>query len=274
VSTVDDKRLSSQSGFRECALCRADDVTDGCRVPCQTAPSANFRVVGQARIRTTARSAQACSVKQVGFRGEYLQTITQRGTLQFAVCELSVPLQDDLHGLDAEYYDKPSPVLSRRAEEMQVWRMLTRRHYNAAVKLPVAAATPCSLVAGFSRLEGTYSGSNLENASSVFIRTARCHGTDDNVNRDVCRPLVHPTPPSVLTLGSRLPIQTERGAGVPDYFSLVSTTQELLARDTRLRSTEPRVWPWGIRRAHHATLLYPQKWALTSPTSGGRSVGV
>jgi hypothetical protein len=30
----------------------------------------------------------------------------------------------------------------------------------------------------------------------------------------------------------------------------------------------------GIRRADYATSLYPQKLALTSPTSGGRSVGI
>jgi hypothetical protein len=30
----------------------------------------------------------------------------------------------------------------------------------------------------------------------------------------------------------------------------------------------------GIRRADHATLLYPQKLVLTSPTSGGHSVGI
>jgi hypothetical protein len=30
----------------------------------------------------------------------------------------------------------------------------------------------------------------------------------------------------------------------------------------------------GIRRADHATHLYPQKLALTSPTSDGRSVGI
>jgi hypothetical protein len=29
-----------------------------------------------------------------------------------------------------------------------------------------------------------------------------------------------------------------------------------------------------IRRTDHATRLYPQKLALTSPTSGGRSVGI
>jgi hypothetical protein len=30
----------------------------------------------------------------------------------------------------------------------------------------------------------------------------------------------------------------------------------------------------GIRRTDHATPLYPQKLALTSPTSGSRSVGI
>jgi hypothetical protein len=30
----------------------------------------------------------------------------------------------------------------------------------------------------------------------------------------------------------------------------------------------------GILRADHATPLYPQKLALTSPTSGGRSAGI
>jgi len=30
----------------------------------------------------------------------------------------------------------------------------------------------------------------------------------------------------------------------------------------------------GIRCADHVTLLYPQKLALTTPTGGGRSVGI
>jgi len=30
----------------------------------------------------------------------------------------------------------------------------------------------------------------------------------------------------------------------------------------------------GTRCAHHVTPLYPQKLALTSPTGGGRSVGI
>jgi hypothetical protein len=32
--------------------------------------------------------------------------------------------------------------------------------------------------------------------------------------------------------------------------------------------------PYGIRRTDHATPLYSEKLALTSPTSGGRSVGI
>jgi hypothetical protein len=40
------------------------------------------------------------------------------------------------------------------------------------------------------------------------------------------------------------------------------------------RSRKPRLRPLGIRHTDHATPLYPQKLAITSPTSGGRSVGI
>jgi hypothetical protein len=40
------------------------------------------------------------------------------------------------------------------------------------------------------------------------------------------------------------------------------------------RSRKSRLRLWGIRRTDHARPLYPQKLALTSPTGGGRSVGV
>jgi hypothetical protein len=40
------------------------------------------------------------------------------------------------------------------------------------------------------------------------------------------------------------------------------------------RSKKPRLRPYGIRHTDHATPLYQQKLALTSPTSGGRSVGI
>jgi hypothetical protein len=58
-------------------------------------------------------------------------------------------------------------------------------------------------------------------------------------------------------------------------LSLVSTTEELVGRKSRGSSLgNSRFRPYGIRRADYATLLYPQKWALTSPTSGGLSVGI
>ena len=40
------------------------------------------------------------------------------------------------------------------------------------------------------------------------------------------------------------------------------------------RSSKQRVTAVGIRCADHVTRLYPQKLALTSPTGGGRSVGI
>jgi hypothetical protein len=40
------------------------------------------------------------------------------------------------------------------------------------------------------------------------------------------------------------------------------------------RSRKARLQPYGIRRTDHAAPLYPQKLALTSPTSGCRSVGI
>jgi hypothetical protein len=43
---------------------------------------------------------------------------------------------------------------------------------------------------------------------------------------------------------------------------------------SEVRSRKPRLRPQGIRRTDHATPLYPQGLALTSPTSGGRSVGI
>ena len=40
------------------------------------------------------------------------------------------------------------------------------------------------------------------------------------------------------------------------------------------RSRKQRLMAVGIRCADHVTPLYPQKLALTSPTGGGRSVGI
>jgi hypothetical protein len=53
-------------------------------------------------------------------------------------------------------------------------------------------------------------------------------------------------------------------------LSLVSTTEELLGR----KSSSSENTAVGIRHADHVAPLYPQKLALTSPTSGCRSVGI
>jgi hypothetical protein len=53
-------------------------------------------------------------------------------------------------------------------------------------------------------------------------------------------------------------------------LSLMSTTEELLERKSSGSGLENR--DYG-RRGSYATPLYPQKLALSLPTSGGRSVG-
>jgi hypothetical protein len=52
-------------------------------------------------------------------------------------------------------------------------------------------------------------------------------------------------------------------------FSLVSTTEELLDRKVAAPVYKTENTAVGIRHA-----LYPQTLAVTSPTSGGRSVGI
>jgi hypothetical protein len=60
-----------------------------------------------------------------------------------------------------------------------------------------------------------------------------------------------------------------------DPLSLLSTSEELLERKKeRLRSRNPRLRPKRIRSADYVSPLYLQKLALSSPTSGGRSVGI
>jgi hypothetical protein len=57
-------------------------------------------------------------------------------------------------------------------------------------------------------------------------------------------------------------------------FSLVSTIEELLRRKSSGSGLENREYVrWDPSRWPRGT-LYPQKVALTSPSSGGRSVGI
>jgi hypothetical protein len=57
-------------------------------------------------------------------------------------------------------------------------------------------------------------------------------------------------------------------------LSLVSTTDEVLGRKSSGSGLESR--EYGRRNLSHRPrgTLYPRKLALTSPTSGGRSVGI
>jgi hypothetical protein len=55
-------------------------------------------------------------------------------------------------------------------------------------------------------------------------------------------------------------------------LSLVSTTEELLGRNSSGPGLENTTV--GIRHSDYTTPFYPQKLAPTSPTSGGRSVGI
>jgi hypothetical protein len=57
--------------------------------------------------------------------------------------------------------------------------------------------------------------------------------------------------------------------------SLVRITEELLEwKSSGSGSRKPRLTAVGIRYADHATPSIRKKLALTSPTSGGRSVGI
>jgi hypothetical protein len=64
-------------------------------------------------------------------------------------------------------------------------------------------------------------------------------------------------------------VDLERGP-----LSLVSTNEELLERKCSGSSLEKREYGRGDPSRWQRGTLYPQKLALTSPTSGGRSVGI
>jgi hypothetical protein len=57
-------------------------------------------------------------------------------------------------------------------------------------------------------------------------------------------------------------------------LSIVSTTEELLDRKVAATVQKTENTAVGISHADHVAPLYPQKLAITSPTSGGRSVGI
>jgi hypothetical protein len=57
-------------------------------------------------------------------------------------------------------------------------------------------------------------------------------------------------------------------------LSLVSTIEELLGRNSRGFGLENREYDRGDPFRWSRDTLYPQKLALSSPTSGGRSVGI
>jgi hypothetical protein len=57
-------------------------------------------------------------------------------------------------------------------------------------------------------------------------------------------------------------------------LSLVRITEELLEWKISGFGLENRINGWGVPFRWPRDTLYPQKLALTSPTSGGRSVGI
>jgi hypothetical protein len=57
-------------------------------------------------------------------------------------------------------------------------------------------------------------------------------------------------------------------------LSLVNTTEELLGRNSSGSGLESRGYGSGDPLRWPRDILYPQKLALTSPTNGGRSVGI
>jgi hypothetical protein len=57
-------------------------------------------------------------------------------------------------------------------------------------------------------------------------------------------------------------------------LSLVSTTEELLDRKVAAPVYKTEITAVRIRHADHVAPSIPQKLAITSPTSGGRSVSI
>jgi hypothetical protein len=57
-------------------------------------------------------------------------------------------------------------------------------------------------------------------------------------------------------------------------LSLVTTIWSYLKEKVADLVCKTQITAVGIRQAEHATTLYPQKLAITSPTNGGRSVRI
>jgi hypothetical protein len=64
------------------------------------------------------------------------------------------------------------------------------------------------------------------------------------------------------------------GSILASSASLLSTTEELLGRNSSGYGLETREYGRGDPLRWPRETLYPQKLALTSPTNGGRSVGI
>jgi hypothetical protein len=73
----------------------------------------------------------------------------------------------------------------------------------------------------------------------------------------------------------RVPGYRSRGPGLErGPLSLVSTTEELLGRKSSGSGLENQDYDWRDPSRLPRDTLYPQKLAGTSPTNGGRSVGI
>jgi hypothetical protein len=166
--------------------------------------------------------------------------------------------------------------LRSRKCQPQGWRKCTQliKPYSPRWMLPfVAPRWDCSHQDGSIFVQGSahrcYFSSRYDNVftlqeMSVIYGFSNCWRHSEFLATDREARVRFPALP-----GEKNIVGLERGA-----LSLVSTTEELLDRKSsgsclenrEYGSRDPSCWPRGT--------FYPQKLAITSPTSGGRSVGV